>query len=245
MKKVMILLVSLFMLCGCTVVYDLDVENGYTETIKVTADNDEEALLIQQHPQNDAALYNQTVDPEDEGREDNLNYYTYKMESNSIIASFKFKDNYAKSNAANQCFPSLVYLKNENITRINTTSDFECFNYYPNLKSVLINIKVPYEVVSHNADSVSGNTYSWVYLYDGSIKSIDIQFRNPESSKKDKNLDTYKAYFDTKSKKIEDDYNKKHPKKDYSKYLPLFIGLCGLFFIGIFAIIIFGNRSAK
>ena len=47
------------------------------------------------------------------------------------------------------------------------------FDEYPLLEEVTVNIKTDYLVEENNADSVDGNTYTWVFNKD-SKKSIDI-----------------------------------------------------------------------
>ena len=231
--KVICLMLLVLLLCGCSVTYDLDVDD-FTEIIEVVPNNDNDRTYLNYYGLNDPAMIGDYDFPEDGSRLDGVEYYSYNRQGDSLLATYKFGiDNYHLSRAANFCFPSLLFIKEENI-RINTLNKFECFNQEPNLDKVTINITVPYDVVYNNADSVNGNIYTWVFEREGSLKSIDIEYKNPNYNKTDNNNKKNNG----SSKQNTEDTDKN--KQNNIIYI-LLIG--GLFFISIFGIIMFTNKK--
>lgn len=233
--KVICLMLLVLVLCGCDVTYDLDVDD-FTEIIEVIPNNDNDRAYLNYYGLNDPAMTGDYDFPEDGSRLDNVEYYSYNRQGDSLLATYKFGlDNYHLSKAANFCFPSLLVIKEENI-RINTLNKFECFSQEPNLDKVTINITVPYEVVYNNADRVNGKIYTWVFEREGTLKSIDLEYKNPDFKEKDKGNSNKKNNGSSKKDKEENENN----RENNTLYI-LLIG--GLFFISIFGIIIFTNKK--
>lgn len=233
-KKILFLFLVIFILSGCSVTYDLNVEN-FKEEISVTPTTSEDLELINHYPMDDSAYYTDSDNPDDLEADEDISYYMYDLSDGKLKALYTFNDKYQYSNAANYCFPTLVVLKGKTI-RLNTTSGIECFNYQPGLDNITINITVPYTVVNNNADSVNGNVYTWVFEREGSIKSINIEYNNPDYKS------NHESSGDSNKKENKQDNNseeKSNNKKDNSKYAFM---LTGLFFVLLFAIIIFRNK---
>jgi hypothetical protein len=57
-----------------------------------------------------------------------------------------------------------------------TTNSSKSFLY----DDIVVNITIPFVVDEHNADSVSGNTYTWNIKKDGKLKDIKISYKDKE-----------------------------------------------------------------
>ena len=245
--KGLVVLISILFLCGCTATYDLKIsDETITETITVTGENDNEVSSIKTYPMIDTAYISDAVETEEHEKVPGVEYYDYKLQNNSIIASYEFKDRYADSHAANYCYPSFVFLEGDENSRINTTINFECLNYYPDLNKVTINIDVPYTVVRHNATKVDGTVYTWVVERGESDAAIDIEYKAPKKEKTSNNLETYqklkKQHQDEHQKEVEKKQKKINDGSKDSFYLVL---LSCLFFGLLFVIIIFRSKMSR
>ncbi|MBO4600776.1 MAG: hypothetical protein J5634_00905 [Bacilli bacterium] len=233
--KIFILIVSVIMLCGCEVVYNLDVDDDFNETIKLIPENDDEANTYKSSFEKNefyTAHLSDSLDP-DEGYPTYIDYYDSLLSDNGLITyNYKFKDNFFDTRAGYKCFPSFRYIEGKYL-RINTLADFKCFDEYPSLSKITINIKTSKEVHNHNADSVKDGVYTWT-IKKGQDRAINIEIENPDYKK------------GAPSKKSAQDDNKqnntsKSENKIKTNYILIAI-LSGLFFIVLFGIIFFRNK---
>ena len=67
----------------------------------------------------------------------------------------------------NTCYDYFTVLRNNDEESgneqliISTSAKNYCFEMYPNLESITVNLKTNHKVVSHNADQVNDNNYVW------------------------------------------------------------------------------------
>lgn len=244
--KKLAIFMSIFFLCGCTATYDVNItDDGIKETITVTPENDTELSQIRSYSMDDTAYISDADSPDDLEKTPGVEYYDYKLQNNNIIASYEFKERYADSHAANYCYPSFVFLEG-NTTRINTTINFECFNYYPSLNKATINITVPYTVVKHNAPIVNGNTYTWVVERGESDAAIDLEYKAPEKKKSSNNLETYASLRKQHQQEYHEKEEKKQKKKNDGSKDSLYLALLSsLFFVILFVIIIIRSKMSR
>ena len=237
MKKIIFCLICLFILTGCDVTYTLDIDDDFNETIYVTSSNPQQLNNISSYKFNNPVYYDESNVSDEGAKLPNVKYYDY-IYSNGITASYKFKNEYKRSNAVHYCFPSLTIDEDEYV-KLRTTVDFKCFKLEPELDKVTVNIITKNQVVSHNADKVDGNTYTWVFEKNGSMKSIDIKYKNPNYKKSggSSNINPNK----NKQNKNNSSSNNKNKTKNS---LMLYI-LLPLFFVGLFAIIIISKKKNK
>lgn len=242
--KIVILTLFVFILCGCEAVYNLDITEGYHESITIIPSNDSEKSQINNYyPDLYYAVYNSADDEPESGPLEGVKYYNKRIDTNNnLIFDYKFNDTFADSRGANYCYPSFVYIKGKYV-RLNTLGDNDCFDEHPLLDKITVNIKVGESVHSHNADSVNGNVYTWV-IEKGKARAINIEFDNPDYKEED-----YKIVIpdnddkdDDNKKESEDTKEKTNNGENDNLYLLL---LTGLFFIILFVIIFFRNKFKK
>ena len=159
MKKNIILASLLLFLTGCTVNYNLEIEdNNFYEQITgevlntdfIISEEDIDIhsyLLYTDQPvfkNNDYIIYNKSLD----NIEDRINYnFNYNYTSNNFI----------NSRLLNSCFDNFNFKVNDNIYYISASGEFKCA--YSDTTN--INITTSHKVISHNASKKKSNTYTW------------------------------------------------------------------------------------
>ena len=192
MKKLILFLIP-FLITGCTINYELDINDdlSVTENIKVLED---------------ASYFNREASADDTYKkivdigmnENGYLRYDYIKENNlyggKAIRNYKSLEDFVnEAESYKKLFSGLDLSINENIVTLKSVGEFNVqevsFNSeeFPDVRipeDVYFSIKVPFKVISHNADRVDNNynIYYW-----------DIR----ESTTKDKNIE---ITFDTKQK---------------------------------------------
>ena len=172
MKKKIILILSLLVLSGCTVNYDLDyTEDGMIETITGTVTKEEMKLNNEDSGLN---IYYALVNNPQKIFIDSDELYEKNIIENKkdyeYSVSNKYNNNLDKSTIVNSCFKEFNIEDMDEYYRIHLGGKFYC------LYADKINVKVTSDtaVISSNADKVRDNTYTWVL--DNENDSIDITF---------------------------------------------------------------------
>ena len=186
---------------------------------------------------------------------DNKIYYSYSFRINKYNESKTMKNFFSSS--------SLVSSEATGLTELYTSSDGTyAFDMYPKLTRLEINIQTDLEVEESNADSVSGNTYTWVLTPNNKNKNIYIRMRNyiyyqkhskkEINNNKEKNTDNQKdnkngssssndSYDDRTKANIkynqEDDITEKKQKENNQLILAILFVIAFIFIIIIIGII--------
>lgn len=187
MKKILIILCFFIILfTGCTVNYELDLDNAVNEKINISLDEDEDKNIdiysgltadpvpfveqikkINDTPK--SVLSNQHVDIYDEtNKVDGTIYYNTKIKEKpnySLNLNSKFElDDLEYLNSVKNCYEKFSVLRNGNYVNISTSEKNMCFEIYPILDKINISIKTKYNVVDTNATNIdkNKNVYTWV-----------------------------------------------------------------------------------
>ncbi len=186
MLKKIVLILSLIFLSGCSVEYNLNIDDDqYLEDLTLTTSStsqDYENLKNYSWPK--PIDYTVTGYSEAPEKQDGVTYYDYLNNSNDNQASITYKYDMSesqikKSAIIHNCFTSINIYNSDNSKTLQTSSGFECFDKYPPLENVTVNIKTTKEVVDNNADFVNNNTYTWVInKANASTKSIYLELNN-------------------------------------------------------------------
>lgn len=104
----------------------------------------------------------------------------YNVSFNNMLSfSYKFGEDYQDSSIP------LTYLKEFDAINAATDNSYsniyakdfsEIFEEYSKLTKLTINVKTTKKVISHNADTVNGNIYTWVITNKNCKKSIEIVY---------------------------------------------------------------------
>lgn len=173
MKRKLFLLFIIFLLSGCTVNYNLTIDNDTAlENIKISIPTEDatekefESQVKHKRPVyfGEKKYYDMTYD------NDGDNYhvdYIYKHNINNLHKSSFLNNCYATNN---------IKVSDEQIS-ISTSNVFRCINLDDGLHTdaVDVNITTKLKVLNNNADEINNNTYTWhMDGYDYSNKPIKL-----------------------------------------------------------------------
>ena len=179
-NKIKILIICLlFLLCGCSVEYDLSINKDLTVSESVTAKEITNRMNSRTGLDTDSSvnyLYNMF-------KREGLDTTISKVESdNETIATVNGYHNSLEDYASN--FSSDVFKKadistNGDIVSLSFDQTKALLSNSPRTlvyDEILVKIEVPFKVIEHNADSVNKNTYTWNIKKDKTLKNIKISF---------------------------------------------------------------------
>ena len=175
-KKISILIILLLFTTGCTCEYNLQIDDDkYKEEVKLTANTTEEISLFNQKWEVSANKNDNVPGGDPSTTElDNSNNYKYNLSVNTLTFNYDFSQTeYKNSTAVSKCYNSFTVTSYQDSIVISTPTKNLCFDNYPSLSYIIVNISTNKKVTSHNADSTSGNTYTWK-LGKESSKSINM-----------------------------------------------------------------------
>ena len=161
MKKILLLIILCFLLTGCTVNYNLEIEdNSFKETISGNVLNSEIKI---DDEQTDVNTFNYLINEEQSpfiGENNQLYNKATNKNNNGIDYNYSFtynELNITDSRILNTCFEDFKFEEKDNIYYLMTFGKFYC-NYAPETN---INISTEYEVIINNANKKKNNTYTW------------------------------------------------------------------------------------
>ena len=186
MKKIIVVLISLLLLTGCTIDYNLVIDkDSIKETITGTAYKEEYEVREEDSGLNLFYTYiNDDINPLISG--DGLYTKDINEIDNGINYKYDFiyKNNYDKSKIINSCF------ENSNVKETDTYYSIELSGEFYCLYSDKININVisNYVVLENNAKEVNGNKYIWVIDDSSNVNiflniSKEIKYEEPSKTK--------------------------------------------------------------
>ena len=186
MKKLICLIVFLFLLTGCDVEYNLKIDmDTFTEDVNIIVPNTETMTKIVYN----AIKANQVAYVDQESG--NRHYYSVKATSDdkqyNLDYRYVYSDNkILNSSAISQCYKKMTINTKNNIMNISTSPEFMCLyrDGAQIIKNASINITTPLKVLSSNADEVKDDTYIW-YINNENYKdrAIKIQIEKTKDSK--------------------------------------------------------------
>ena len=193
--KYLLLVILVFMMCGCTAEVNLDIsDDKIKESVNITFYQN--ALypkeIIKTSFRNYIPIYasDLIVDTEADEPYPDIKYYE-KTETDlgdGYLFNYKYNfniDEYREARTIKDGFKSynVSYDNTSNTLTLSTNSGrILYFDDYPLLEEVTVNIKTDYLVEENNADSIDGNTYTWVFNKD-SKKSINMIIDTTETLK--------------------------------------------------------------
>ena len=190
--KLYLLILLAFLLCGCSANVNITInDNTINERISIVE------YPYDGIPLNDIKLQYRKyipafkdfiiVDTMPDEEEKGVKYYRASgTEMNgSYNAYYQYDFNfleYSNATSVNKVFrsPKIEYDKNAKKIIINTdSSELLVFSSYPQLDEVKVNISTNYKVLENNADSISGNVYTWVFRK-GNQKGLNLVLEDKE-----------------------------------------------------------------
>lgn len=190
MKKIILVLLMIFIATGCTATYDLEISpNGLKESLTIDATDINENEYMIDYPQN--VYYDEFGNNEDPTKKvEGIEYYNSSIKEKNNLKSINYNylfniENFKRSSIVRNTFSTFIFKQYDHdkdgkndYMMISTTEDFNIFKSNNELENVTINIKCHHEVISTNADEVDGNTYIW-HLTPNNTSSINMVY-NPD-----------------------------------------------------------------
>ena len=177
--KKIIIISFIILLSGCTAEYNLDIKDDiYSESIKITLNNMEEASIIENLSMNEQYISNtSTLDL----------IYDKEVEDDGEFSVFNYKHDFSfdeyRGTLNNKCFDNFK-LQEENGIYSLTAYGFNCLNDHESFADTYkINIRTDYNVINNNADTVKGNVYTW-NIDQKENKNKNIIFQYSKSNEK-------------------------------------------------------------
>ena len=183
-NKIILLILVMLLFSGCSVKYNLYINEDLTVNEEVTATEMSNEL--------------KTMTGQDPKVAANSIYNYYKIDGVKYSVS-TVSDTSKTTGTASTSFNSLEdyedYFKSDIIKEVNITKKGSLItleykqdvplNDYDSQSLVYddieVNIEVPFKVTKHNADDVDGNTYTWNIKKDGKLKKIKITFNKDQT----------------------------------------------------------------
>lgn len=186
MKNKILFIIILILITGCSVEYNLNIDNSFSEHTVYIPESSEEMIDVTQYRL--PALFSESRLTYDNSNLKEIKYYNIKtLKDNKFSFNFVYDDNQLNdSNIANTCYQFFSVDTKENEVSILTGNKFYCFDVYEELDSVTININSNYKVIQSNADKIVGKKHTWyitrenasnkpiIFVYDKSKKNMTI-----------------------------------------------------------------------
>ena len=160
MKRIFILL-SLLFLTGCSVTYEITINNNKIEEKLILIETNQE--LFNKETDTDWTLKDTFEALLSEDDEFSKQEYSVKSLSTDTQLGVEYYSEETQelinSSAINQCYTNPKIEVKDNIIYFDTGSEFNCYEYYENLETINIVLKTNHKVILSNADRVDDNKY--------------------------------------------------------------------------------------
>ena len=195
MKKIILLIVCLLLLCGCTADVDLEINDdtlSESVTINYFADGYNSKDDIKESFREYVPVYNSVIvaDTEPDEKKDGVEYFnrTLKEMSNGYIFNYKYNYplvSYNSSRTLKKAFKSASLVKNKvdgTIVLSTDSNGLKLFEEYDELTSVNIRIKTNNEVLESNGKYKDG-VYIWTFNRNDYKKNIYMKMKSNNNTK--------------------------------------------------------------
>lgn len=184
--KRMLFIFVIFILSGCSVDYNLYVNEDKTISEKVIAQestNKLESLTRTKGEQAITYIYNMY---KRDNEDINLSNQT-SNDTTKVLATTYHNDieDYADKFTSDVVNKASVTKYNGVVTLLlNQSQKLNDDSYSLIYDTIKVNIHIPFKVVDHNADSVQGNTYTWNINKNSDLKNIKISYNEEQLKNK-------------------------------------------------------------
>ena len=185
MKKKILFVFCLFLLTGCSVTYNLDIDSSYLENTSIIdnfSGNNYNYNLYNIYSTKPVPLSNTaTILSESNEKLEDVKYY----DLNDISDNNHFGLNYVgtfdndiplnESSILTFGVGNYDFKQDDKNIIIKVPANIKAFNQFSNLDEIKVNIKTKYKVTDNNADEVSNDTYTWIITRDNyKDKTIEL-----------------------------------------------------------------------
>lgn len=199
-RKIFILIVLTFILCGCEATYNLNItDQNIDELTEIHNYNKEtwesespsyKELINNNYQINLPTNYNIPGFMEDFTKQEGYNYYNKELITNNNDYGLKIKyqfnnEDYIYSSMAKSNVQTFKFINNNDTYAVSATDFSYPFNAYSNLDKITINVNTNYIMTNANYDSSNKNTYTWTITRDNcQKKTIHFSINTSKNNKK-------------------------------------------------------------
>lgn len=179
MKKIIFLIAITLFLTGCSVEYNVTIDEVIQESVSINENIDWNA----------PAFIDEQGASETNEKIEGLEYYD--IENNGFSTTYKYDftfNNYSRSRAINTCLKSVSLSEINNEYLLNTSGYFSCMDYYTEIEDIKINLTFGdnYIITANNADVVNNNILTWnINRNNYTDKYIQVRFKDKEAEQEE------------------------------------------------------------
>lgn len=162
-KKILIFIIMIFLLCGCNATYNIDIEdNIINENLVLLEENLSQINVVGESGFSFSQLIN--INTMDDPYA-NKPYNVEKIDDSSGLG-LKYNqtssiDDIENISVLNQCYIDFMIKTDENNIIVDTGDNFKCYEYFEYLDNVKIVLKTNHKVRSSNGTKNLDGTYTW------------------------------------------------------------------------------------
>jgi hypothetical protein len=163
MKKLWLLVGILLLTAGCEATYTIRLDsNSINEKIEIIEENNKisisdvskelDSIIVSNADETTETgfyTFNKIIGPTKSGLD-----ISYLFEP---AVKYKLYSPFLK-----YCYDDVTFVYDAMKANLSTNSNIKCFDFFAGLDKITLNIVSNYEVTRHNANSVDGNTYTWI-----------------------------------------------------------------------------------
>ncbi len=189
MKKIILLLITCFLLTGCNATYEVNItKDKIYDTIKITTNSSN----ITNADKTTTDKFTKQLAEFERGHD----YYKRELFTTDKLTGYQYTydftyEEYTAMSQLRKCYKDFE-MTNDNQITIKTSNQFLCKTYYKDVNNIEITLTSEYKVVSSNADKQKGNQHTWIinsnnYNNKPINITIDKNNTNPDTKKKEEN----------------------------------------------------------
>ena len=184
MKKILFTILTLLLLTGCEVTYNLDLDN-MKEVTSARSINSEMYNVYNTKPIPLSKYV--SIPSETDSKDDSAEYYNVKDISDSNYYGLELTGVFKNVSIADSSILSYgvgnVDISDDNKFSVNISKPIKLFNQFSDLDKIVLNIKCSGESIKNNADEVNGDVYTWIITRDNYLlKKVEAEFVKNSSS---------------------------------------------------------------
>lgn len=186
MKRILVILILTVLISGCSVNYEVKIGGSTLKESTTFIDNQKDTAEINTAMSTYTnVFFHDGFNPFEIIQYSNRKYYNKSIVNEGYGVNFNYVfdfEKYSGSSVANYCFEDLFFGTSGNEYYLDTRKgNFTCFDKYPELTDVTVKIIIDTEVFEHNASTVAGNEYTWMFnRNNASTASVYIYFLEPK-----------------------------------------------------------------
>lgn len=204
MKKIILVLMGILLLTGCSATYELNIDGeNISERVVVdgTTIKEDTKRILMTNPlpaSSKESSYLGTdpsyvIEPDMLKKRPDVNYYDIRESGTDLIFTAKFNlKNIEESRLANLGYNGINVNNYYEYQSYYAFDGIKVFNDYPELTNITVKITVNQKVLENDADRIEGNTYYWDLTRENPDKTVYLKLEGIEKQKEENKNNIFK-----------------------------------------------------